>query len=593
MQCPHCGSQDLLPRFKFCPECSLPLPRAPKIPNVVDVGRKLNEGQSLAGTKAHSREGENQKKIHSTKTNESQPLTSQTPGESHNQEDPALSTDEGQDELPFTWQAGSDELKLSTKDESFINQGQEPDTGGNEAPSTSLSQVWPLPSQNLGAGNDVNEKQPINKSKGHSLPTPNQGAGRAGDQVPATNASSGQSLLRPNHGAGIDGDKIPATITSPGQSLPIPNKETDKDGEEIPARNTNKEQKKQTLKIQVTTVARVTRQASKRKQPSDVSSSTESSGRTAMKNAPSHPLEENRKSVKSQEMVGTQTKCLNFSSDAQQGGKAQFTSAINDKKSEKEQSDSHQSLLGVTSESGVTVVFHVLLVSDFKMKEENLFIRASGEELGDFHLNCVDMVAAESVKREDEDKPVFYRGRVTLSVDQANRGTSYKYLVVKTGNITWEDLSQYGYTRSIFNRVLKVPEKYIRPGATWNQFDGAIFVFGNEEGLVARLRGKVQSWWSRDKTQEYREMAVRRSLPRWKGFSVVDEEMEETTPMTATEAIEELKSAINSLSCIMLEEYGLHFPIKFSVEKVRGSAKSYVVCLFICLSRLRFWQLLS
>ena len=50
---------------------------------------------------------------------------------------------------------------------------------------------------------------------------------------------------------------------------------------------------------------------------------------------------------------------------------------------------------GVAPESGLTVVFHVLLVSNFKMKEGNLFIRAHGEDLGDFELNCVDMVVAE------------------------------------------------------------------------------------------------------------------------------------------------------------------------------------------------------
>ena len=50
---------------------------------------------------------------------------------------------------------------------------------------------------------------------------------------------------------------------------------------------------------------------------------------------------------------------------------------------------------GVAPESGVTVVFHVLLVSNFKMKDGNLFIRARGEDLGNFQLNCVDMVAAE------------------------------------------------------------------------------------------------------------------------------------------------------------------------------------------------------
>ena len=40
-------------------------------------------------------------------------------------------------------------------------------------------------------------------------------------------------------------------------------------------------------------------------------------------------------------------------------------------------------------------MFHVLLVSNFKMKDGNLFIRAGGEDLGNFRLNCVDMVAAE------------------------------------------------------------------------------------------------------------------------------------------------------------------------------------------------------
>lgn len=44
------------------------------------------------------------------------------------------------------------------------------------------------------------------------------------------------------------------------------------------------------------------------------------------------------------QMVGTQTKSLNVSSDAQQGGKAQFTPTTNDKRSEREQSDSHRLL---------------------------------------------------------------------------------------------------------------------------------------------------------------------------------------------------------------------------------------------------------
>lgn len=53
------------------------------------------------------------------------------------------------------------------------------------------------------------------------------------------------------------------------------------------------------------------------------------------------------------------------------------------------------SLQQVKPEAGVTVVFHVLLDSNFKMAEENLFIRANGEDLGNFCQNCVDMSAVE------------------------------------------------------------------------------------------------------------------------------------------------------------------------------------------------------
>ena len=59
---------------------------------------------------------------------------------------------------------------------------------------------------------------------------------------------------------------------------------------------------------------------------------------------------------------------------------------------------------------------------------------------------------------------MLYRGQVTLSVDRACRATSYKYLVVKRGEIIWEDLSEFAYSNSIVNRVLKIPEQYIRSG---------------------------------------------------------------------------------------------------------------------------------
>ena len=45
----------------------------------------------------------------------------------------------------------------------------------------------------------------------------------------------------------------------------------------------------------------------------------------------------------------------------------------------------------VDPENGVTVVFHVMLESNFKMEDESLHIRAAGLDLGDFKINCVDM----------------------------------------------------------------------------------------------------------------------------------------------------------------------------------------------------------
>ena len=53
------------------------------------------------------------------------------------------------------------------------------------------------------------------------------------------------------------------------------------------------------------------------------------------------------------------------------------------------------SLQQVKPEAGVTVVFHVLLSSNFKMVEESFFIRAHGVDLGDFRQNCVDMRTVE------------------------------------------------------------------------------------------------------------------------------------------------------------------------------------------------------
>ena len=40
-------------------------------------------------------------------------------------------------------------------------------------------------------------------------------------------------------------------------------------------------------------------------------------------------------------------------------------------------------------------MFHVLLVSNVKMKEGNLFIRAHGEDFGDFKENSINMKVVE------------------------------------------------------------------------------------------------------------------------------------------------------------------------------------------------------
>lgn len=50
----------------------------------------------------------------------------------------------------------------------------------------------------------------------------------------------------------------------------------------------------------------------------------------------------------------------------------------------------------VAPEDGVTVVFDVLVASNHKLTaEESLFIRAQGEDFGNFQMNCVDMALVE------------------------------------------------------------------------------------------------------------------------------------------------------------------------------------------------------
>ena len=109
------------------------------------------------------------------------------------------------------------------------------------------------------------------------------------------------------------------------------------------------------------------------------------------------------------------------------------------------------------------------------------------------------------------------------------------------------------------------------------------FVYADAEGVFGKLKGAVQTlqqFLSRDKTEEYRKMALLGSLPKWDGFGVVDEEIQQ---MTATEAIEELDHVIYCLSSVWIEEhhnYRKKQPSQFDARKVNGS--TFVMdCFFL------------
>ena len=57
-----------------------------------------------------------------------------------------------------------------------------------------------------------------------------------------------------------------------------------------------------------------------------------------------------------------------------------------------------------------------------------------------------------------------YCGQFTLSIDRAKSGISYKYVVLRKGEVLWEYLteftSQYG---GIVDRFLTIPGNYLKP----------------------------------------------------------------------------------------------------------------------------------
>ena len=120
--------------------------------------------------------------------------------------------------------------------------------------------------------------------------------------------------------------------------------------------------------------------------------------------------------------------------------------------------------------------------------------------------------------------------------------------------------------------------------AVWNQFDGVAFVNTNPDNYYNKIKGTFQSFFSTDKTAEYRKKAFLGSVPKWKGFRLVDEE---TQQMTATEAIVKLENAMYCLSRVWVEESG-NFrrkqPSQFDAGKVRGLNNSSIVSLFPALA---------
>lgn len=85
-----------------------------------------------------------------------------------------------------------------------------------------------------------------------------------------------------------------------------------------------------------------------------------------------------------------------------------------------------------------------------------------------------------------------------------------------------------------------------------------------------KVKGTLQSFFSTDRTAEYRKMAFLGSIPKWKGFCVINEEIEQ---MTATEAIVGLGNAMHCLSHVLIEEsfhYRRKQPSQFNASKVSG-----------------------
>ncbi|XP_022806308.1 E3 ubiquitin-protein ligase rnf213-alpha-like [Stylophora pistillata] len=218
----------------------------------------------------------------------------------------------------------------------------------------------------------------------------------------------------------------------------------------------------------------------------------------------------------------------------------------------------------VEPELGVTVVFHVLLVSNIKMEEECLHIRANGDDLGNFDINCVDLECVGNAERRDKKKLKRFKGQFALSINLAKKGTFYKYAVVKKGDVHYEYLTEFEprYRGAIVNRFLRIPEKYLKPGEVWQQYDGVCYINGE------------RSWWERvydcirNETVGNRTAAVLTYLPKWKGFLVGGAGQE----MKATEVFVELQKVVDGLTNSWVKESDSppekKQPANFDIKKV-------------------------
>lgn len=96
------------------------------------------------------------------------------------------------------------------------------------------------------------------------------------------------------------------------------------------------------------------------------------------------------------------------------------------------------------------------------------------------------------------------------------------------------------------------------------------FVYSDPENLYAKVKGTIntiKSYFTGDKTVEYRTRALLCFLPKWEGF-MVNEAAEQ---MTATEALVQLKHVVDCLYKVSIEEHGYfkqRQPSNFDARKV-------------------------